>query len=136
MGCIDLLLIAGLHGKPARAIVAELGDLVYHDPASRSWQTAAAYLSVDVRAQLAAALAAGHAYARNAEAVRAVQPEDVLPDDINRKPGVPWVPATAIRDFAARLFGVAPSSACASRPRRAWTLARRSASCRPRPSRR
>ena len=63
----------------------ELGDLIFHDPESQTWQTADAYLSGNVRAKLAAAERAGPRYARNAEALRAVQPEDVLPGDIDAR---------------------------------------------------
>ena len=99
--------IARLYGKPEDAIIAELGDLIYRDPESKHWQTADAYLSGNVRAKLAAAEAAGPAYARNAEALRAVQPEDVLPGDIDANLGAPWIPASDIQAFAADLFGVA-----------------------------
>ena len=34
-----------------------------------------------------------------------MQPEDVLPGDIDANPGAPWIPETNIRDFAATLFG-------------------------------
>ena len=44
-----------LYGKPKAQIVAELGDLIFPDPESRTWQTADAYLSGNVRAKLAAA---------------------------------------------------------------------------------
>ena len=53
---------------------------------------------------------AGAAYARNAEALRLVQPEDVLPGDIDANLGAPWIPETDIQAFAADLFGV-PCSA-------------------------
>ena len=79
-------------------------------PGSKTWQTADAYLSGNVRAKLAAAEAAGPAYARNAEALRAVQPEDVLPGDIDANLGAPWIPASDIQAFAADLFHVAPSA--------------------------
>ena len=59
-----------------------------------------------VRAKLAAAEHAGAAYARNVEALRLVQPEDVLPGDIDANLGAPWIPATDIQAFAAELFGV------------------------------
>src|SRR5256885_8065084 len=55
---------------------------LYQDPDTQAWQTADAYLSGNVRAKLAAAERAGAAYERNAEALRLVQPEDVLPGDI------------------------------------------------------
>ncbi|HEX5272557.1 MAG TPA: DEAD/DEAH box helicase family protein, partial [Gemmataceae bacterium] len=105
-GAVDLPFIAGLYGKPEEQIVAELGDLIYRDPESKQWQTADAYLSGNVRAKLAAAGAAGAEYARNAEALKKVQPEDVLPGDIDANLGAPWIPEQDIRDFAAQLFGV------------------------------
>ena len=54
------------------AIVEELGDLIYRDPATARWEMADEYLSGDVRAKLKAAEAAGAGCARNAEALRAV----------------------------------------------------------------
>ena len=109
-GGIDLPLISKLYGKPEDAVIAELGDLIYRDPAGKAWQTADAYLSGNVREKLMAAEAAGPAYARNAEALRAVQPEDVLPGDIDAGLGAPWLPASDIQAFAADLFRVSPSA--------------------------
>ena len=109
-GCVDLPFIAGLYGKPEDAIIAELGELIYRDPDNQTWQTADAYLSGNVRAKLASAEAAGLTYARNAEALRQVQPEDVLPGDIDANLGAPWIPVADIRDFAATLFGVSPAA--------------------------
>ena len=54
--------------------------------------------------KLAAAEKPGRDYARNAAALRAVQPEDVLPGDIDAGLGAPWIPATDIQAFAAELF--------------------------------
>ena len=109
-GSVDVPFIAALYGKPEASVVAELGELIYHDPESRSWQTADEYLSGDVRAKLARAVQAGPEYARNAEMLAAVQPEDVLPGDIDANLGAPWIPEGDIRAFAAELFGVAPSA--------------------------
>ena len=109
-GGIDLALISRLYGKPEEAVIAELGELIYRDPESNAWQAADAYLSGDVRAKLKTAEAAGPAYARNAEALRQVQPEDVLPGDIDAGLGSPWLPASDIRAFAAELFKVNPST--------------------------
>src|SRR5262249_42939049 len=78
---VALPLIASLYCKPEQQVIAELGDLIYHDPETRTWQTADAYLSGNVRAKLSAAKCAGPEYARNAAALREVQPEDVLPGD-------------------------------------------------------
>src|SRR5581483_3329725 len=109
-GTVDLPFINTLYGKTEEQIIAELGDLVFHDPESKSWQTADAYLSGNVRAKLVTAEAAGAAYVQNAEALRRVQPEDVLPGDIDANLGAPWIPVDDIQAFAAELFHVEPSS--------------------------
>ena len=109
-GTVDLTYIATLYGKPEPQIIGELGDLIFHDPESKSWQTADAYLSGNVRSKLAAAAQAGSSYARNTEALRGVQPEDVLPGDIDANLGAPWIPERDINAFAADLFHVEPSS--------------------------
>jgi N12 class adenine-specific DNA methylase len=103
---VDLPFIGELYGKQKAQIVAELGDLIFPDPQSRTWQTADACLSGNVRAKLAAAQAAGPQYARNVNALRAVQPEDVLPGDIDANLGAPWIPESDIQAFAADLFKV------------------------------
>ena len=105
-GAVDVPFIATLYGKSEEAIVAELGDLVYRDPETGTWETADAYLSGNVRAKLQAAQHAGADFARNAEALQAVQPEDVLPGDIDANLGAPWVPTQDIQAFAAELFRV------------------------------
>jgi hypothetical protein len=109
-GSVDLPFIATLYGKPEKEVIDELGDLIFRDPDSRTWETADAYLSGNVRAKLAAAERAGPDYARNAESLRAVQPEDVLPGDIDANLGAPWIPEGDIQAFAADLFHVEPSS--------------------------
>ena len=109
-GGVDLAFITTLYGKSEDQIIGELADLIFHDPESKTWQTADAYLSGDVRAKLAAAERAGPAHARNAQALREVQPEDVLPGDIDANLGAPWIPEADIWAFAAHLFGVGTSS--------------------------
>ena len=68
-GTVDLPYIATLYGKPEKQVIAELGDLIFHDPESKTWQTADAYLSGNVRAKLAAAERAGPTYVRNADSL-------------------------------------------------------------------
>src|ERR1700676_1199823 len=109
-GAVDLPFIGTLYGKTKAEIVAELGDLIFPDPESKQWETADAYLSGNVRAKLAGAQSAGPQYARNVKALRAVQPEDVLPGDIDANLGAPWIPESDIQAFAADLFKVEPSS--------------------------
>ena len=109
-GAIDLPFIASLYGKPEEQVIAELSELIFRDPETKTWQTADAYLSGNVRAKLAAAERAGPAFTRNAEALRNVQPEDVLPGDIDANLGAPWIPESDVQAFAADLFHVPPSS--------------------------
>jgi N12 class adenine-specific DNA methylase len=90
--------------------IHELSDLIYRDPESHSWQTADAYLSGDVRAKLSEAERAGPEFTRNADALREVQPEDVVPGDIDANLGAPWILVCHVESFAAELFGV-PTSA-------------------------
>jgi N12 class adenine-specific DNA methylase len=108
-GTVDLPYIATLYGKPEQQVIDELGGLIFRDPESKSWQTADAYLSGNVRAKLAAAERAGPQYHRNVNALREVQPEDVLPGDIDANLGAPWIPEGDIQAFAADLFHVEPS---------------------------
>ena len=105
-GAVDLPLIATLYGRSEERIIDELGDLIFHDPEQTTWQTADVYLSGNVRAKLAAVLNAGADYARNADKLRAVQPEDILPGDIDAHLGAPWIPEGDIQSFIAQLFGV------------------------------
>ncbi|MFL5328566.1 MAG: DEAD/DEAH box helicase family protein [Gemmataceae bacterium] len=109
-GAVDLPYVAQLYGKAEDEVATELGDLIFRDPEAVQWHTADAYLSGNVRAKLAAVLCAGSDYQRNAEALARVQPEDVLPGDIDAHLGAPWIPESDIRDFAAGLFRVETDS--------------------------
>ena len=123
-GIVDLPFIAQLYSKSEADVISELGDLIVLDPESKSWQTGDVYLSGNVRAKLVAAEAAGKAFTQNVEALRKVQPEDVLPGDIDANLGAPWIPAADIEAFAAGLFHVeAPSIRIAHLPKDAlWSV--------------
>ena len=71
-----------------RQVIAELGDLIYQDPETQALADGRR-LSLRQRAGEARRWPSGPvpAYARNAEALRAVQPEDVLPGDIDANLG-------------------------------------------------
>ena len=109
-GIVDLPLIASLYGTTEQQVIDELGALIYRDPDSGDWQTADAYLSGNVREKLARAMSAGPEFTRNVEALRDVQPEDLLPGDIDANLGAPWVPTSDIQVFTAELFGVNPAT--------------------------
>jgi N12 class adenine-specific DNA methylase len=98
-------------GRSARQLRKELGDLVYRNPEGGLWETADRYLSGDVRRKLTiadAAAALDPAYERNSEALKAVQPADLEPGDIEARLGSSWIPASDIRDFVAELLDMAP----------------------------
>jgi N12 class adenine-specific DNA methylase len=107
-GKVDLAFISSLYHAPEDQIISELGDLIYHDPGTGEWQTADQYLSGNVRAKLKTAEAAK--YQRNVEALQEVQPEDVLPGDIDANLGAPWIPEDDIQAFATHLFNATPDA--------------------------
>ncbi|HVX13835.1 MAG TPA: DEAD/DEAH box helicase family protein [Pirellulales bacterium] len=109
-GTVDLPYICQLYGQLQDRVIEELGDLIYREPETNTWQTADVYLSGNVRQKLAQAKTAGQGYARNVEALEAVQPEDVLPGDIDANLGAPWIPVSDIQDFAGELFRAGPRS--------------------------
>ncbi len=87
----------------------ELGSLIYRNPEGGEWETADHYLSGNVRAKLQAAEAASLSdprFERNAEALRWIQPEDLLPGDIEARLGSTWIPTADVRDFVAELLGI------------------------------
>jgi N12 class adenine-specific DNA methylase/adenine-specific DNA methylase len=101
-GHVDADHIAELLHRDVADVVDELGQAIFRDPTSGSWQTADAYLSGAVRSKLAAAEAAAAldpAFARNVEALKGVQPADLRPSDITARLGAPWIPATDIVTF-------------------------------------
>ena len=85
----------------------ELDSLVYRNPEGE-WETADRYLSGDVRAKLKTAEAAASldpsSYRRNVEALKEVQPVDLLPGDISARLGSSWIPASDVRTFVAELL--------------------------------
>ena len=73
------------------------------------WETADDYLSGDVRAKLKtaeAAAALNPLYRPNVDALKAVQPADILPGDIHARLGASWIPRSDIRDFICELLQV------------------------------
>jgi len=97
-----------LTGRSPKQLQTELDALVYRNPEGE-WETADSYLSGNVRARLATAESAASidpAYHRNVEALKAVQPADLLPGDISARLGSSWIPASDVRDFICETLGV------------------------------
>jgi N12 class adenine-specific DNA methylase len=98
-----------LTGKTGRQLQRELGALVYCNPECNLWETADRYLSGDVRAKLRAAQAAAElepSFQRNIEALKAVQPTDLEPGEIEARLGSSWIPTTDIRDFVSQFLNM------------------------------
>ncbi len=114
VGHVDLARVAELIGRSREETLAELGEAVFLNPSLTTegfevWETADAYLSGPVRTKLAAAEAAAAlqpGYARNAAALRLVQPEDLRPSDITARLGAPWIPAEVVARFSAEVIGI------------------------------
>ncbi|HYE90832.1 MAG TPA: SNF2-related protein, partial [Terriglobales bacterium] len=112
-GRIDWDRMRELTGRTERELQDELGDLVFRDPDSGTWETADAYLSGNVRDKLREAEAAAKtdkAYQRNVAALKAVQPKDLEAGEIDVRLGAPWIPKEDIRDFVAELLEVGRSN--------------------------
>ncbi|TVQ30952.1 MAG: hypothetical protein EA356_14625, partial [Geminicoccaceae bacterium] len=108
-GRVDMAAMAAALGKTESEAEVELGDLVYLDPQSWRWVTADDYLSGNVRRKLAEAEQAASTdprFTRNADALRAVQPEDLLPGEIAVHLGAAWVPASDVHAFVVHLLQV------------------------------
>ena len=109
-GRVDIDHLAELLDRDPETALAQLGDAVFRNPCTEAWETDDAYLSGSVRTKLAMAEAAAERdphYARNVEALRLVQPEDLRPSDITARLGAPWIPAADIETFAAEVMGTA-----------------------------
>ncbi len=107
-GRVDLAHIAGLLGRSADEARAQLGTLVYDDPASGGLETAEAYLSGNVRAKLRQARLAASLddrYAVNVAALERIVPADLLPGEIRARLGAPWIDARHVRDFIEATIG-------------------------------
>jgi N12 class adenine-specific DNA methylase/predicted RNA methylase len=123
-GRVDLDEMSRLYGKPADAIVDELGSLLYQTPAG-TYETADAYLSGNVKQKLAEAERAAVSdptFRRNVAALRDVQPEDIEAIDIDVKAGSPWVPPKHVGDFIEHITGSKGARAVYSRGNGIWVL--------------
>ena len=127
-GGVDWERMGALTGLSIPAIQAELAGQVYQNPEGQQWETADEYLSGDVKAKLRTAemmVAVNPAYQANVEALKAVQPEDILPGDIHARLGAGWIPASDIKDFIVQLLGVPEGDVTVTHAGQiaAWTVA-------------
>ena len=113
VGKVDVDYMAKLTGKSKEAVVKELGDAVYQDPATGDYVTNDEYLSGNVREKLAQAQEAAKndpRYQRNVEALKNVVPQDLVSDEILVNVNSPWIPIEDISAFLSHLTGVTKNS--------------------------
>jgi N12 class adenine-specific DNA methylase len=107
-GHVDIDTIARLLGCNPEEARTGLGTLVYDNPEGGPPLTAAAYLSGDVRARLAAARTAASSgevrWDANVAALEAVQPRDLEPSEIDARLGAPWIPPADVIAFCAEVL--------------------------------
>ncbi len=118
-GRVDLNRIASLCRRSAQDVRGELtaASEIFLDPDTQQWQTAAAYLSGNVRAKLATAseaVALDATFERNVQALSIVQPLDLDPSEIDARLGAPWIPEEVVRDFVAELLDLEPGRVTAT----------------------
>ena len=111
---VDLSYMSFLTGKEQGELVAELGDRIYLNPQKyygnpdEGWELAEEYLSGHVRDKLLYARQKAaeepELFARNVEALEAVQPEPLTPADIEVNLGAIWVPVEYYRQFMYETF--------------------------------
>jgi N12 class adenine-specific DNA methylase len=130
-GRVDLAEIGRLWGgRSEKEVIQALGDRLYRNPESGTWETADAYLSGRVRDKLREARAAAEsdpAISRNVAALEAVQPEDLKPSEIDASLGSAWIPREDVEGFVRDLLGAVARNASieiAHLPREAaWRVA-------------
>ncbi|MDR1213736.1 MAG: helicase [Propionibacteriaceae bacterium] len=110
VGRVDVGRIADLMGASPGEVVAELGDLVFEDPAAEGvWHTRASYLSGNVRSKLDEAVRAAveepDRWGGNVAALRAALPADIQMGDIVPRLGAVWIPDTDVQQFLRELLG-------------------------------
>lgn len=114
-GRVDLSYMSWLYQLPEHRkatpdeIIVELGERIYQDPAQytgnshTSWQTAEEYLSGYVKDKLTEAILKAEEeperFARNVEALKAVQPTPLTPQEISFTLGSTWIPADVYQQF-------------------------------------
>ena len=108
-GAVDVDYIAKLMGKKPAEAIKSLEGLVYKNPLTMAYETADEYLSGNVREKLELAewSAKGNPKAGwqvNVDALRKVQPKDLIPEEISVALGTPWIPASDIEAFTAHML--------------------------------
>lgn len=113
-GTLNLVYMASRYGKSVEAVIEELqqgqpNPLIFADPNTQDWRTAEEYLSGNVKQKLEEARAAAlvnRDYYLNVRALEAVQPTELLPNQIYAQLGSAWLPNETIAQFVSHLLKV------------------------------
>ncbi|MBU2547884.1 MAG: DEAD/DEAH box helicase family protein, partial [Proteobacteria bacterium] len=111
-GVVDPGFMAELTGLSEAQVIQDLGDLVYKNPETDAWEDRDEYLSGNVRDKLAAAESAAgldEAYARNVEALKAVQPKPLEAHEVTARLGSSWIDPATVAEFLGYLLEGPPS---------------------------
>jgi hypothetical protein len=106
----------------------ELTGVVFLNPQTQKWETDDAYLSGNIREKLVHAEEAALTdprYRENAEALKAVQPEELKATEIDARLGSVWIPEKDVERFAQELLNLPSSDSVQVRhllEMGAWTL--------------
>ncbi len=106
-GELSLDRVAWLLGVDETQARLRLGVLVFDEPGTGRLVLAAEYLSGDVRAKLEQACTAAaqdDRYAPNVDALTAVKPRDLTPEEIRVRPGASWVSGDVVQQFLRELL--------------------------------
>lgn len=121
-GCVDIEYMLSIY-KPdveyeirKNRIFDELKDSIYRNPQNYSknnefegWETADEYLSGNVREKLRIAekqSAYNKEFQKNVEALKKVQPQELLAEEINIRVGASWIDVSDYEEFVYEVFNV------------------------------
>ena len=102
LGHVDIDYMAKLLKTKPSQVEQALKGVIYKNPATETYETSDEYLSGNVREKLAQAEMAAEkdpAYKSNVEALKKVQPADLVTDEIIVNLGAPWIPVSDVQAF-------------------------------------
>ena len=102
LGHVDIDYMAKLLKTKPSQLEQALKGVIYKNPATETYETSDEYLSGNVREKLAQAEMAAEkdpAYKGNVEALKKVQPADLVTDEIIVNLGAPWIPVADVQAF-------------------------------------
>ncbi|MBF4459556.1 DEAD/DEAH box helicase family protein [Pseudoclavibacter sp. VKM Ac-2867] len=127
---VDFIRIVDLLGLNNAAEAREaLGDLIFDDPTTNRPVAARDYLSGNVRTKLADAIAANTAntvyagtFGPQIDALTAIIPDDLGPEQVRVELGSPWLEVTDVHDFAREVLNTSVASLTYSVREAMWEL--------------